>query len=225
MKKHRPKYDVLIADDHKIFRVGLSTMLRNISCIGRVHEAVNGKEALAIIKEHRCDFVFMDIKMPVMDGVTATKAIVASHPETRVIAISVYDDDKYLQEMLAGGAKGYLLKNTDQDEIEDAMRTVINGKPYYSKTVSDKLLKQVLHKRSTKALLELTLREKEVLYCLWLELSSKEIAEKLFISAKTVEVYRSRLIEKTNSKNTISLVKYAIQHGIVAEMERIRGKR
>lgn len=219
MIKKPAKYNVLIADDHKIFRVGLMSMLKNIRCIGRVHEAVNGKEALNSIEQHACEFVLMDIKMPVMDGVAATKAILAKHPETFVIAMSVYDDDKYLQDMFAAGAKGYLLKNTDQDEIEAAMETVLQGKPYYSKSVADKLLRQLVQKRTAKPLPQLTLREKQVMYCLWLEMSSKEIGDKLFISSKTVELYRSKLIEKTGSKNTVSLVKYALEHGIVAEME------
>ena len=125
--------------------------------------------------------------------------------------------------MFASGAKGYLLKNTDQDEIEFAMRTVLSGNLYYSKSVSDNLLKQLISRKPDVSPFQstalLTHREKELLYCLWQEMSSKEIAQKLFVSVKTVEVYRARLLEKTNSKNTVSLVKYALQHGIVKEMQ------
>src|SRR5687767_7189429 len=109
MIKKPVRYNVLIADDHKIFRVGLMSMLKNIRCIGRVFEAVNGKEALAVLEKNPCEFVLMDIKMPVMDGITATKVISEKNPRTHVIAMSVYDDDKYLQGMFDAGAKGYLL--------------------------------------------------------------------------------------------------------------------
>jgi len=222
MKKQRPKHNVLIADDHKIFRVGLSAILRNVRSVGTVYEALNGKEAIDLLGKINCDFVFMDIKMPVMDGVAATRAIAKTHPDVHVIAMSVYDDDHYLKDMFESGAKGYLLKNTDQEEIETAMETVLAGKVYLSKTVSDKLVQQLRFGQSgsgPQRTVQLTPREKEILYYLWLEMSSKEIAAKIFISHKTVELYRSRLMEKINCKNTVALVKFAIQHGIVKEME------
>ena len=222
MKKHLFKYDVLIADDHKIFRVGLSAMLRNIACVRNVHEALNGKEALDILTKHPVSFVFMDIKMPVMDGIAATRAVSKSYPHIHVIAMSVYDDDRYLHDMLAGGAKGYLLKNTDQEEIEKAMQSILDGGVYYTKAVSDKLIQHMLPSNKTvvaNGLVELTPREKQILYYLWKEMSSKEIAAKIFASVKTVELCRSRLLEKTNSKNSVALVKYAMQHGIIDEME------
>ena len=223
MTKQPRKHDVLIADDHKIFRVGLSAILRNIPSIGAVYEALNGKEVLETLARHAVSFVFMDIKMPVMDGVAATRAAVKSHPHVHVIAMSVYDDDCYLQDMLTSGAKGYLLKNTDQQEIEAAMQAILGGGVFYTKAVSDKLLQTMLASKpaqDTTGLVGLTPREKQILYFLWKEMSSKEIAAKIFTSVKSVELCRSRLLDKTNSKNSVALAKYAMQHGIVEEMER-----
>ena len=224
MKKLPRKFRVLIADDHKIFRVGLSAMLRNIESVGQVHEALTGKEALDAMAKHAFDFVFMDIKMPVTDGVAATRAATKSHPGVHVIAMSVYDDDRYLHDMLAGGAKGYLLKNTDQDEIETAMRVICDGGVYYTKAVSDKLIQHLVPSHRTQngnGLVELTPRDKQIMYYLWKEMSSKEIAAKIFASVKTVEVCRSRLLDKTNSRNSVALVKYALQHGVIDEMVKL----
>lgn len=222
----KTKLNVIIADDHKIFRVGLTTMIKSLRNVGTIRQATNGKEAVELMDADPAHVVFMDIKMPVLNGIEATRAITKKHLQTQVIAMSVYDDDKNLQDMFESGARGYLLKNTDLDEIQAAISAVTSGKVYYSKNVSDNLLQRLLPtRRITETVpgdIELTMREKEILYALWQELSTKEIAEKLNIAYKTVEMYRGNLLIKTQSRNSVALVKYALRKGIIQEMENLR---
>ena len=155
--------------------------------------------------------------MPVQDGIATTKMVTKHYPDIKVIAVSMFDDRDNILEMFKAGACGYLLKNTNKEELSDAITEVMNGGKYYSKEVSDVLLQKMinLNLHKSKALLEpLTEREKEVLCLICEQLSTKEIAERIFLSDKTIEGHRLKLLQKTQSRNMAGLVMFAIEHHI-----------
>ncbi len=208
---------IVIADDHLIFREGFKLLLNNQPELELVGEADNGRSLLALIETTSPDIAFVDIKMPEMDGIEACKKIKASGITTKVIALSMFNDDYLIVEILEAGALGYLLKNTDKHEVLAAAKAVNMGDNYYCDSTSNKLAKLIAANRyqpdkPTKQL-KLSIRETEVLTMLCNQLTNKEIAEKLNISFRTVETYRLSLLEKTNSKNVIGLVVYAIRNG------------
>ncbi len=208
---------IVIADDHLIFREGFKLLLNNQPELALVGEADNGKSLLALIEKTAPDIAFVDIKMPEMDGIETCKKIKANGIATKVIALSMFNDDYLIIEMLEAGALGYLLKNTDKQEVLAAAKAVNMGHNYYCDSTSHKLTKLIAANRyqphkPTKQL-KLSIRETEVLTMLCNQLTNKEIAEKLNISFRTVETYRLSLLEKTDSKNVIGLVVYAIRNG------------
>jgi DNA-binding NarL/FixJ family response regulator len=211
---------VLVADDHKLFRDGLVATLKHIRSVGLIHQASNGREVLEILKTKNCHIVFMDINMPLMDGVEVTRKISASHHAVKVIALSMHDDQKYVVEMYDAGASGYLLKDTDRQELTEAIEIVMSGRNYYSPSISGKLVDQAIirSKNTIPSNDALTDREIIVLQYIYQEFTNKEIAEKMNISEKTVENFRSALMNKTGAKNVASLVKYAIRHGYTGEL-------
>jgi DNA-binding NarL/FixJ family response regulator len=219
MSSNQEEIDVIVADDHKIFRIGMVSTLRSIKRVRSISQAQNGQEAIDLLTQHTpADIIFMDIKMPVLNGIDATKLINKQFPNVKVIAVSMFDDQEFVTEMIGNGAAAYLLKNTDRDEINEAMETVLQGEQYYSRDVSDSLLRQLLSKSKTPpnddGTYPITAREKQILIFICREFSNREIAEQLFISARTVEGHRNRLLQKTNSKNTAGLVAYAMKHFI-----------
>ncbi|HUM45821.1 MAG TPA: response regulator transcription factor [Chitinophagales bacterium] len=207
--------NVMVADDHKIFRIGMVATLKSIKRVHSIHQAQNGAEVLELLEKEPVDLIFMDIKMPVMNGIEATKTLKGKYPGVKVIAVSMFDDQEFVSEMFTHGATAYLLKNTDRDEINEAIETVMRGEQYYSRDVSEALFKQLLTKskapKNEDGTYPLTEREKQVLLLVCKEYSNREIAEQLFVSARTVEGHRNRLVHKTNSKNTAGLVAYAIR--------------
>ncbi len=207
---------VLITDDHKIFRIGMAATLKSIDGIINVLEADNGLQALEIVKKERVDIVFMDIRMPGIDGIETTCLIKELKPELKVIALSMFSDHSYVCEMFSKGASGYLLKNTDADEIEEAINTVLQGELYFSRDVSQSMLSHLLAKSNTPRLVDgtykLTMRELEILPLICEGLATKEIAAELHLSARTVEGHRARLLEKTCTKNVAELAVYAVRN-------------
>ena len=210
---------LVIADDHEIFRDGFKLMLSKFPEIMLVGEAGNGRELLELIEKENPDVILTDIKMPVMDGIEATKKIAELYPDKGIIGLSMYDDDELIIEMLEAGAKGYLIKNAGKDQIIEAIKTVYNDEPYYCKTTSHKLTQMIAksrfnpYKKTEKA--EFSEREKEIIAGICEEMTNKEIGDKLFISVRTVEGHRLKILEKMNVKNTVGLVVYAIKNGIV----------
>lgn len=210
---------LVIADDHEIFRDGFKLMLSKFPEIILVGEAGNGRELLELIEKQNPDVILTDIKMPVMDGIEATKKIAELYPDKGVIGLSMYDDDELIIEMLEAGAKGYLIKNAGKDQIIEAIKTVYTDEPYYCKTTSHKLTQMIAksrfnpYKKTEKV--EFSEREKEIIACICDEMTNKEIGDKLFISVRTVEGHRLKILEKMNVKNTVGLVVYAIKNGIV----------
>lgn len=210
---------LVIADDHEIFRDGFKLMLSKFPEIVLVGEAANGRDLLDLIDKCNPDVILTDIKMPVMDGIEASKKIVELYPHKGIIGLSMYDDDELIIEMLEAGAKGYLIKNAGKEQIIEAIKTVFNDEPYYCKTTNQKLTQMIAksrfnpYKKTEKA--EFSEREKEIIACICDEMTNKAIGDKLFISVRTVEGHRLKILEKMNVKNTVGLVVYAIKNGIV----------
>lgn len=209
---------VLIVDDHQLFRFGLISVLKNFEFISTIQEAENGKEAVEEVLRGNYDVVLMDINMPVMNGTDATRIIKQDFPEVKVIALTMFEDQKHVIEMIESGASGYIIKNTNSMEIKEALLKVANNELYFSRQISESLITSLIfkHKVRKNQYNELiSTREKEILYLICREYTSKEIAESLFLSEKTVDWHRLHLLQKTNSKNIAGLVLFALRCGII----------
>ncbi|SDL08094.1 DNA-binding response regulator, NarL/FixJ family, contains REC and HTH domains [Catalinimonas alkaloidigena] len=215
-----PPVRLAIADDHQIFRQGLLACLRECDAIDVLIEAVNGRDLLDKMQATPVDVVLMDIKMPMMDGMKATEALRQKYTDTQVLALSMFDDDQYILNMMRAGAAGYLLKNAAPDEIIEAVTTVQHKGYYFNDRVSVALIKKLVNPQALPdpppaAQVDLNERELEVLTLICQEYTSAEIADQLCLSTRTVEGYRTRLFEKIGAKNTVGLVMYAIRNGLI----------
>lgn len=214
-----PDIKIVIADDHEMFRDGFKLMLTKQPSIQLLGEAENGRELLQLTQSLQPDVVVTDIKMPIMDGIEATQKIKTLFPEMGIIGLSMFDEDDLIVDMLEAGAKGYLLKNAGKEHIVEAIKTVYDGDPYYCKTTSNKLTQMIAKSKynpyTRKEKIEFTDREKEIIELISKEYSNKEIAEKLFLSIRTVEGHRLKIMEKTGVKNTVGLVVYAIKNNLL----------
>jgi DNA-binding NarL/FixJ family response regulator len=206
------KIKVLIADDHKIIRVGLRGILAGEADIEVVGEAECGDDVFTVLKEQEADVVLMDIDMGASSGVDATAELKARYPEIKVLTLTQHEEQDLIINMLEAGASGYLLKNCGREELITAIHAVLRGDSYFSQTVSATLLRALTTRKNHVARdqNDLTERELEVLTLIAQEYTNPEIAEKLFISVRTVDTHRRNLMEKLNAKNTAALVKYAI---------------
>jgi DNA-binding NarL/FixJ family response regulator len=212
------KIRVLLADDHKVLRDGLWMLLEAGGDVAVVGAAGNGREALRQAIQLKPDVVVMDIAMPELNGIDATQQIREKCPTTRVLILSVYSTAEHIFRALRAGARGYLLKDSAGDEVLEAVRTVHSGRHYFSQTIGEIMVQDYLQHRlnsQAKSPLEsLSSREKEVLQLLVEGKSNTEIAESLYLSVKSVETYRSRLMQKLGIGDIPGLVKFAIQHGL-----------
>lgn len=205
---------VIIADDHIIFRKGLRTILNEIPEIKVIAEASNGSELLLLLKEHQPDIILMDIKMPLMDGLEATALISEKYPQINVIALTMHEEIGYFNKMIDAGAMGFLLKKTNKDELEKAIKTVMDGDNYFSQEFITSINKHTMPKRASN--IQLSVREKEVLDLICKGHSNVEISKFLGISQRTIDGHRSRLFEKTGAKNAPNLVLFAIKNGLIS---------
>ena len=210
--------NIIMADDHEIFRDGFAVMFRRSTDIKLIAEARNGRQLVTLVEKHNPDIVLTDIKMPDMDGVEATRIITNKFPQVGIIALSIFDDDNLIIDMLDAGAKGYLLKNAHKKEIIEAIRTVNRNDPYYCNHTSAKLAALIATSRfnPNKPVDKIAFNEKEleVMRFICKQFSTKEISEAMHLSGRTIEGYREKILEKTLARNTAGIVVYAIQHGI-----------
>jgi DNA-binding NarL/FixJ family response regulator len=204
------KTKVIIVDDHKAISAGLCLLLKDLGneVIG---QASNGIEFLKLLETLTPDIVLMDIQMPGMNGIEATKIALQKYPTLKILVLSMFDDEKYYNSMIELGVKGFILKESEHDEIEQAINAIMAGKHYFSQD----LLVNLLKKKHDLKSITLKPREKEILQLLCKGLSSVEIADKLHVSSRTVEKTRSELLQKTDTTNSISLVIYAIKNKLV----------
>ena len=209
---------IAIVEDHTLFREGLKSLLENNSKYKVVAEFSNGKAFIEALFDVNIDLVLMDIEMPVMNGIEATIEAKMKIPELRFIALSMYSDQKYYYEMIRAGVSGFVLKEATSDELEKAIQDVMNDQSYFS----PKLLQQVvLHipemegRQKLIQKLQITERELDVLDLICQGMTNNEISEKLFLSTKTIETHKTRLLKKTATKNSTGLILYALKNKLV----------
>lgn len=212
---------ILIVDDHPMIRLGVRSILNNVEHLNVADEANNGREALEKLDKESFDLVIMDIKMPEMNGIEATEEIIKRHPNTKVLAISMFDEQRYIVKMLQAGALGYVLKNTGKNEMVNAINSVMAGESYFSQEVSTIMMSQFMTRggisqtSEAKSDVTLTKRETEIIKMISEELTNSEIADRLGISSRTVDTHRRNLLQKLDVKNTAGLVKYAMVNNLL----------
>lgn len=208
---------VLVVDDHTLFRDGLKSLLATDPEIEVVGEASNGQEAITLTERLNPGIVLMDVGMPGMNGIEATKKIKAGQPSVKIIILTQYDSEEYLFSLLEAGASGYVLKKSAGAELIWAVKTVQEGMAYLSPAMTRVLIKSYLNGEdlSTKTKDVLTTREQEVLKLVAEGHTNQEIAEKLVISLKTVQTHRAHIMEKLHFHDRVDLVKYALSKGII----------
>ena len=205
---------LIITDDHPVIIDGIKAILEKEKDIQLVAEAGSGDELLTVLETTQADVILMDINLPGMTGIEATRIVKDKYPEIKVIAFSQYDEKRFVKQALKNGASGYLLKNTPACNFTDAIRLVYNGGMYLSPELPN-VFTDKPKKRSNYLFPELTARETDVLRQICLGLNTQEIADTLFISHNTVETHRSNLLLKVGVKNTAGLVKWAVENEIV----------
>lgn len=212
--------ELLIADDHAMFVDGLDSILKdevNISVKGKCYD---GPSVIDFVKNNKIDIILLDINLPELNGIEVCKRLIETNGDIKIIAISMFNEESMVTEMLNNGAKGYILKNTGKDELIKAIETVHSGQTYFSKDVTQTIMNSLMKSRKKSAktnafLPKVSRREKEILKLIIEEYTTPEIAEKLFISLKTVETHRSSLLAKLNARNSAGLVRIAIENKIL----------
>lgn len=215
------KIKVLLADDHKIFREGLRSILEKEKDMEVLDEASNGTEVIEKIAKLAVDVLVLDIDIGTPNGIEITEAVSNSHPDVKILILSMMGLHDFVIQALEKGAIGFLLKNTGKDEVLTAIRSVAKGDSYFSREVSAILIEQLNNPvlaRKKNSDIPISPREIEVLKLIAQEYSNSEIAEKLYISIRTVDTHRRNLLEKLGVKNTAGLVKFAIQKGLTGDM-------
>lgn len=206
-----PKYNILIADDHAMVRDGLKNLVRQNDDYTVVGEAASGKEALTLFDSLKPDLVILDISMPDLNGMEVSKHILGRNPEANIIILSMYDGEDYISRCLELGVKGYVVKNESGAELDYAIKSVLQGRNYFSRQAQDVIFKKysqtVGKKKQREELIKLTKREIEIIKLIAEGLTSQQMADKLFISPRTVETHRANLMKKVGVRNAIELVK------------------
>jgi len=211
---------VFIADDHKLFRLGLITILQYMEGVQVAGEAENGLVLLQSLNGNTTDIVLLDINMPEMDGLTALPLLLKEHPRIKVIMLSMHTGDNYVQQCIELGACGYLNKNADPEEIEEAIHSVHESGFYFNQSTGKQMLQNMVRRKKLVPRFDGTEAafsevELEVIRCVCQEKSNTEIAEQLNMSKRTIEDVRSRVLKKANVKSTIGIVLFAARQGLV----------
>ncbi|MDD3877339.1 MAG: response regulator transcription factor [Bacteroidales bacterium] len=207
---------IFIVDDHEIFRNGLKMIIGKLKYLEIVGEASNGREFIDKLKPTNPDVVLLDIEMPEMNGIDAAQKALEINPDLKIIVLTMFNEDDYIQSMIDIGVKGFLMKNINKEILDKAIQTVINGGNYYSEELFKFFTRQVTKERKASPFeIELTRREKEILQLICEGLSNKEIADMLFISERTVVGHKTNLLAKTDCKNSMSLMSFAIKNKLV----------
>ena len=207
--------NVVILDDHLMILEGLQTMLDNQQSIHVTHTFNRGRDLMKFLETETPNIILLDINLPDSNGIDLCKTITNLYPQINIIGLSNFNDTSFIKNMIRNGAKGYLLKNTTKEELIKAIKAVNHGKTYLPTKLKDKLLSESFGVQSSTFIPKLTRRENEILTCIAEELTNSEIAEKLFISKKTVESHRKNLLQKFGVRNTAGLIKEAFTKGIL----------
>lgn len=218
-----PKTRILIADDHDVVRRGLRALLHSFPDFTVIAEASDGEEAVRLARERKPDVILMDISMPHLDGIEATTRIMQQQPDARVVILSVHEDEEYVQRILKAGARGFVLKNASRKEIAQAIRSALSGERFFSPGIS-RLIVDGFIKRSASPSppqsegqvdQRLTKRETEILGYIARGLTNKQIADRLYLSFRTVNTHRTNIMQKLDIHETAGLVRHAISLGLV----------
>ena len=217
MKKIR----ILIADDHNIVRTGLKLLLKSAKDFSIVGEASNGEEVLPLVRKCKPDVAILDISMPKLNGIEATRRIRQDDSSTKILILTIYENEEYIYQMLRAGANGYVLKNAGKEELLSAVRAVAAGDRFFSPGISDLMIDEFIkragqhEKKNDKRNDKLTKREEEILRYIAGGMTNQQIAKKLFLSVRTVDTHRTNLMHKLDIHDTAGLVRYAIESGML----------
>ena len=212
------KLKIYLVDDHKLFREGLKLLLSTQDFVHHIYEASNGREFIESLSLVDCDVVLMDIEMPEMNGIEATREALRLHPDLKIIVLSMYGDEQYYYKMIDAGAKGFMLKNTGIENVITAIKKVAAGENFFSEELLFSILNNMRDSNKTETESpdsEISEREMEILYHVCKGKSNQEIADELFISKRTVDKHRANLLSKTGCRNTAALVMYAIKNKMI----------
>ena len=213
------KFKVLIADDHAMIRDGVRNLIRQNKDLSVVGEATTGEETLTQFELNNPDLIILDISLPDKNGMEISREILTRNPNARIIILSMYDDEDYISRCLEYGVKGYVVKNESGSELDYAIRAVLSGKNYFSRQAQDVIFKKysqhVARKKQREEIVNLTNRETEIIELIADGLTSQQMADKLFISPRTVETHRANVMKKIGVKNAVELIKKAQQFGII----------
>lgn len=206
---------ILLVDDHDLVRLGIKRLLADVVDVRVIGEAATGREAIELVPKINPDIVIMDVKMPDMDGLEATRRLTRMYPEVKILALSAYVDEPYPSRVLQAGAAGYMTKDISTEELVDAIRKISMGKKYLSVEVAQILALKRVSDEGDNIFDSLSEREMQVLLMIANGMRAVDIAKKLFISSKTVNSYRYRLFEKLGVESDVELARLAIKHGLV----------
>ncbi len=219
MKKQPLKIKYALADDHKIFRQGLRLILNQYKELEYIGEAENGEALLDLLQLHPVDIVLMDLSMPVLNGIETTKRIVTQYPQTRVLILSMHDEEAMITHAMQIGANGFILKNSEPSTIANAIQSIIQTGYYFNEVVNAQILKKLISEKNQvntdNKLPELNDREIAIIRLICQEKTSAEIGEAIFLSSRTVEGIRLGIMEKIGVRNIAGIVAYAFRNGIV----------
>jgi len=207
---------IAITDDHEMILKGIDALLENQPDILMIGKYVNGEQTITALKQAQPDVLLLDISLPDINGIDLCKIVLKSHPNLKIIGLSNFDETAFVKRMLKNGAHGYLLKNTNTEELVEAIQTVLRGEQYIQNDIQKKLFNRSIGHQNSKVLkIKLTQREKDVLHCIYEELTTQQTAEKLFISTKTVETHRMNLMSKLGAKNSVGIIKKALLQQLI----------
>jgi len=210
---------VVVVDDHDLIRVGICRLLTDVPDITVVGQARSGEEAISLVKDLTPDIVFMDIRMPGIGGLEATRRILARQPETKVIVVSAFNDEIYPATLLKAGAYGYITKNADTEEIKAAVQTILSDKIYVSPQLAQMLVVNGISNNTKSPLSELSQRELQIAELITSGKRANEVADTLSISPKTINTYKYRIYEKLGVTNDVELTLAAVKYGLVDPSE------
>ena len=216
---------VLLADDHPLVRSGIVTLLQTCKDIQIVGEAEDGDEAVRKAGELQPDVVVIDLSMPKLSGIEATKILKRKYPETHVLVLTMHENEEYVFQILKSGASGYVLKSAGKEELSAAIRAAAKGEKFFSPRVSQLMAEGYLRRIDTESGgsrppdMPLTRREREILTLVVKGLTNQQIADQLYISPRTVDTHRTNIMQKLDIHDVANLVRYAIEHGIIGEGE------
>jgi len=205
---------IAIVDDHALFRDGIRMVLDQIPGFEVIYDTSDGRDFIEFIKQSSVDIVLMDIEMPLLSGIETTRQALALNSNLKIIALTMFTDEMHYLQMMKAGVKGFILKKSNKFQLKQAIDEVFSGGNYFSQEIIQKLASQSIGKKVNDPD-QLSDREKDVLNLICIGLTSKEVAEKLFISIKTVEVHRANILRKTNARNTAEIMIWAVKNNLI----------